>query len=120
MPFPERIIVCGEDISGGSSRVFLLRGTQLKVLLCVYIYDNLFKDETLKISGGPTVLPVVRDRNIIFLSEGNYSGPMKLLDSRIPFIVTTYWQKQHILVADVNINLGKEYLRKSDRGKLTL
>lgn len=79
-------------------------GTQLKVFGPVRGHaQDIFKDETLKLSGGWDCAPVVRDRNMgIYQKVTLESTGDVILEN--PFIVTTLPQKD-TTVADVNIKL---------------
>lgn len=93
-------------------------GTQLKVFGPVrgHSYD-LFKDETLKMSGGWDCAPVVRDRNMGIYQKVTLDATEDVILEN-PFVVTTLPQK-NTLVADVNIQVEvKNVSNKKVTGKL--
>ncbi|MEG1005356.1 MAG: glycoside hydrolase family 2 TIM barrel-domain containing protein [Bacteroides sp.] len=79
-------------------------GTQLKVFGPVrgHSYD-IFKDETLKMSGGWDCAPVVRDRNMGIYQKVTLDATEEVILQN-PFVVTTLPQKSTSL-ADVNIRV---------------
>ena len=79
---------CDKNLSGGSSGR-PDSGTQLKVFGPVrgHSYD-IFKDETLKISGGWDCAPVVRDRNMGIYQKVIVEATDEVLIEN-PFVVTT-------------------------------
>ena len=79
-------------------------GTQLKVFGPVrgHSYD-LFKDETLKMSGGWDCAPVVRDRNMGIYQKVTLEATESVVLEN-PFIVTTL-PKRDTSIADVNIKV---------------
>lgn len=93
-------------------------GTQLKVFGPVrgHSYD-IFKDETLKISGGWDCAPVVRDRNMGIYQKVTIEATDEVVIEN-PFIVTTL-PKQDTSLADVNIKLEvKNTSGKAIEGKV--
>lgn len=93
-------------------------GTQLKVFGPVrgHSYD-IFKDETLKMSGGWDCAPVVRDRNMGIYQKVTLDATEEVILEN-PFIVTTLPQKNTSL-ADVNIRMEvKNISDKKVSGKL--
>lgn len=93
-------------------------GTQFKPLGPVRGHTiDIFKDETLKISGGWDCAPVVRDRNMGIHQKVTLEATEEVIIEN-PFIVTTL-PKQDTSLADINVKLEvKNTSNKPVKGKV--